>query len=392
MSIAIINATVSGTLVVAGTTTLSGALTSSSTINVQGISVNGNTVMTGNLIVNGNTSISGNLIAGNTAITNAELGHISGSGSNIQGQLNKITINSIQSLTTGIKNFAVGDFNLPALTTGSFNSALGTDCLSQTVSGSNNIAIGKLAGGGILGSDNITIGSNTLMVAPNNFTGSTCIGKDSQISANNQIVLGTDINTVKIYGKLDISGNVSLSNSTLFLRLPTDGNHTLTYDGTSNGPALKGFLGGRLGTVSKGDILTWNTTSGINSVAVNGNTTITGNTIITGDSYTTGTIREVITGHFVNFYRKAGCGTTETYDFSATHGLYEVFYSLNHDRITTAFVYVDVVNNVNGGSYVTVVNQGAGITTSIAPSTNIFTITSSFSNGLLIINRKMAYP
>ena len=385
MSIAIINASVGGLLTVAGTTTLSGALTSASTLNTQGMTST-------SLNVNGITTLTGNLVAGATTITNSALGQLSGASSNIQDQLNKISINNILGVTTGIKNFAVGDYILPAITTGSYNVGIGADVLNQTVSGSNNIAIGKLAGSGILGSDNITIGSSTLMVAPNNFTGSTCIGKDSQISGSNQIVLGTDINTVKVYGKLDISGNVSLSNSTLFLRLPTDSNHTLTYDGTSNGPALKGFLGGRLGTITKVDILTWNTTSGINSVAVNGNTTLTGNTTITGDTYITGSVRESITGHFVNFYRKAGCGTTETFNFQATHGLYEVFYTLNHDRTTTAFVYVDVVNNVNGGSYITVVNQGSGITTSIAPSTNIFTITSSFTGGLLIINRKMAYP
>ena len=378
MSIAIINASISGLLTVAGTTTLSGALTSASTLNTQGMTST-------SLTVNGITTLTGNLVAGATTITNSALGQLSGASSNIQDQLNKISINNIQGVTTGIKNFAVGDYILPAITTGSYNVGIGADVLNQTVSGSNNIAIGKLAGSGILGSDNITIGSSTLMVAPNNFTGSTCIGKDSQISASNQIVLGTDINTVKVYGKLDISGNVSLSNSTLFLRLPTDGNHTLVYDATSNGPALKGFLGGRLGTVTKGDILTWNTTGAVNSVAINGNTTITGNTI------TTGSLIETITGRYINFYRKTACATTETFDFQAFHGKYEVFYNANHDRASSAFVYVDALNNVNGGSFITVVNQGSGITTSIALATNIFTITNTVSGATLIINRMMGY-
>ena len=384
MSIAIINASVGGLLTVAGTTTLSGALTSASTLNTQGMTST-SLIVSGNTTISGNLTISGNIIAGTTAITSAQLGHISGSGSNIQGQLNKITINNILGVTTGIKNFAVGDYILPALTTGSYNVGIGTDVLNQTVSGSNNIAIGKLAGGGILGNDNITIGSSALMVAPNNFTGSTCIGKDSQISASNQIVLGTDINTVKVYGKLDISGNVSLSNRTLFLRLPTDTNHTLVYDVTSDGPALKGYSGGRLGTIIKADILTWNTTGTVNSVAINGNATITGNTI------TTGSLIETITGRYINFYRKTACATTETFDFQPFHGKYEVFYNANHDRASSAFVYVDALNNVNGGSFITVVNQGSGITTSIALATNIFTITNTVSGATLIINRMMGY-
>ena len=119
MSIAIINATISGTLVVGGTSTLTGALTSGSTLNAQGItsttlnltnnlvqsgtgnlasgtggiSCNANLVVSGNTIINSNCNVLGNinltrdLVAGSITITNTQLGYVSGATSNIQTQI-----------------------------------------------------------------------------------------------------------------------------------------------------------------------------------------------------------------------------------------------------------------------------------------------------------------
>ena len=55
----------------------------------------------------------------------------------------------------------------------------------------------------------------------------------------------------------------------LYFKAVGDNNHSLRYNATSDGPALQGFSGGRLGTTTKGDILTWNTTGAVHRVDVN---------------------------------------------------------------------------------------------------------------------------
>ncbi len=206
--------------------------------------------------------------------------------------------------------------------------------------------------------------------------------------------------SITIAGNTNCVGNILLGGTTsvlalndkpLYLRFGDDSFHSLQYNATSDGPALKGTAGGRIGTVAKTDILTWNTSGAVHSVSVSGNTNITGNTNIIGNTNITGVIKELSSGSSINFYRKTNCGTNETFDFQAIHGLYTVCYNLNHDRSTTAFYYVDVLNNVNGGSYVTIVNQGSGMSASINTSTNVFTINSPFINGILLINRIMSY-
>ena len=194
--------------------------------------------------------------------------------------------------------------------------------------------------------------------------------------------------SVSIAGNTNCVGNIllggtnsvlALNDKPIYLRFGDDSFHSLQYNATSDGPALKGTAGGRIGTVAKTDILTWNTTAGIHSVAVNGNLNITG------------AINNTTSGSSNFFYRKTNCGTSETFDFQPFHGLYTVCYNLNHDRSTTAFYYVDVLNNVNGGSYINLVNQGASMSASINTATNIFTINSPFINGILLINRIMSY-
>ena len=63
------------------------------------------------------TGNSGNVIVTNTRdvptfITGQSLSFVSGVSSNIQNQLNSLSINSLLAVTTGKKNFSVGDYNL----------------------------------------------------------------------------------------------------------------------------------------------------------------------------------------------------------------------------------------------------------------------------------------
>ena len=113
-------------------------------------------------------------------------------------------------MTTGKKNFSVGDYNLPALYNGNCNVAVGTDCLCQNNGGSNNVAIGTGAGSGVIGDDTICIGSQTGFYPKNSFSRSTCIGYQSTITASDQFNIGNPSTSVKISGSLDVSGNILL--------------------------------------------------------------------------------------------------------------------------------------------------------------------------------------
>ena len=95
----------------------------------------GDTILGGNVLVSQNICLGGGLnilpvitdICGNvvsysqdvpTFITGQSLSCIAGASSNLQNQLSSLSINSLLAVTTGKKNFSVGDYNLPALYNG----------------------------------------------------------------------------------------------------------------------------------------------------------------------------------------------------------------------------------------------------------------------------------
>ena len=285
------------------------------------------------------------------------------------------------------------------------------------------------------------------------------------------------VNKVDINGNLALNGNciitgksdnfnvVALNYNKLLLKEISDPAHFLAYNATSDGPALQGYTGGRLGSTVKTDILSWNTTAGIHKVDINGNLTVTGKTTVTGiiDAYiglslnsqkllikepanqshfigyngtlidgitmqggsgivmgtqaqieiirindtevkstlnlsvlgslkTNTNIQNTTSGYFQNFYRKTNCTTSETFDFQSFHGKYEILYNANHDRNTSGFYHLDVLNNVNGGSYVLAfVFNPSGLTASINTSTNILTMNCTVSGGTFQVNRLMSY-
>ena len=576
MSIAIINASVGGSLSVAGTTTLSGALTSASTLSCQGIAstalqVNGTNSTFLGIHVNGDTILKGNLIC------------------------------ILQKQTTGVNNTILGpEGGASVLSTGSNNVGIGFQTLEQTISGSYDIAVGYQAGGGVLGNECVCIGRNSGITPSNSYNQSVCIGINSQITASNQISLGTANETIQILGPLStgsstitntqlgyvsgltsnlqtqldsattqrgaiaasvtslqttttniqsqnvattanvtllqtkttaigynlstttIIGNTNILGRSIYLNdnaiyLRADTNHSLRYNITVDGPVLQGFsggklatssnsnvlkwsnqlvninlplemiqdtgsirmngstfyygptgdstdflqyngttagvslqssVGGKIGTTSKNDMINWNSTSGVNTTALNGNVSIPSTNEIrlngapiylksvgdnnhvlryNGGSFdgpllqgTTGgilatatnsavlswsntsvnmnlpiicnsSIQQSQSGYCVNFYRKTSCGTSETYDFQSAHGKYDVFFNANHDRNTTAYFHVDILNNVNNGSFVVQVYKGVSVTIAIDVNTNILTMNCAVSGGTLQINRIMSY-
>ena len=118
---------------------------------------------------------------------------------------------------------------MPALYDGNYNIAVGTDCLSQNNSGNNNIAIGRLAGTGVNGDENICIGSGTGITPKTPFSRSTCIGYQSAITASDQFTIGNPDTSVKVPGRLDVSGNLLVIGSLMLVHLPSVINHSLIY-------------------------------------------------------------------------------------------------------------------------------------------------------------------
>ena len=93
----------------------------------------------------------------------------------------------------------------------------------------------------------------------------------------NPTILTWNSTTIDMNVRTSFNNEIRMNSNPFYLKSVGDNNHVLRYEGVVDGPSLIGALGGRLGTIVKNDILTWNTTAGINSVNVSGNTNLTGN-------------------------------------------------------------------------------------------------------------------
>ena len=458
----------------------------------------------------GGIELFGEFLAGSSAITNTQLGFVAGTTSNIQTQLNTGSTKSssissnvtiLQTKTTGI-NFSLstttitGDFvltgnvslndNIIYLRSNDTKHSLGYDAITDGPSLQGN-------SGGKLGTqtNSSMLSWNTQIMkltAPLEMTTGACIRMNgtplyfgylgdgetylqaSDVGASIQSKSGGRIGTTlksdiiswnstsginvalngntNITGILNIGGNVNLNDKSIYLRGSGNTDHSLSFNLDVQGPSLQGYSGGKLGTLSKSDIVTWNSTLGVNTIGLNGNVNIpstneirlngapiyfksvgdnnhvlrynggsfdgpilqgaTGGTLatVTNSSVFTwsntsvnmnlpiicnSSIQQSQSGYCVNFYRKTSCGTSETYDFQSAHGKYDVYFNANHDRNTTAFFHVDVLNNVNNGSFVVQVYKGVSVTIAIDVNTNILTVNCAVIGGTLQINRIMSY-
>ena len=199
------------------------------------------------------------------------------------------------------------------------------------------------------------------------------VGKSDIVTWNSST---SGVNSIGLNGNVQVSaaGEIRMNLAPLYLKTTGDDNHCLKYvGGAYDGPSLQGASGGTLRTVSNAAVLTWSNTS------VNVNLPLICNT----------NIQESTSGFFANFYRKTNCTTSETYNFQSAHGKYDVYYNANHDKNTSSFHHIDILNN--GGSFVAQMYRGSGVTVVIDPNTNILTITSTVSSGTILINRVMAY-
>ena len=314
MSIAIVNATISGTLVVGGTSTLTGALTSGSTLNAQGItsttlnltnnlvqsgtgnlasgtggiSCNANLVVSGNTIINSNCNVLGNinltrdLVAGAITITNTQLGFVSGATSNIQTQLNTFTtVPTLLAQTNAWTGLNTYNTNIPTTT---ISATTANQLCNKTYTDLTATTAGTTATTSLKGASNTWTGLNTYnTILPastisattadqfcnKTYTDATATtaGTTATTALKGATNTWTGVNTFN--NNVVLPAATYLADAALFLRGVGDTAHALQYNVTSDGPALRGTSGGRLGTNTKGDILTWNTTGAVHTIHLN---------------------------------------------------------------------------------------------------------------------------
>ena len=234
------------TLTVNGASTLNSSLevTSDSSFNNSlyiggNLSVDGEFTVSGGIVFNGDLSLNGALFSNDISVNNISIGRGTGNvETNTVVGYNSMQYNSTGSKnaafgyeslsqnTTGINNTAVGQsalydnqtggyntgvgFESLKLTKANYNTAVGFQALSQNTTGTNNTAIGNQSGyNNKAGSYNTYIGDladdND---GDNDYNYSTAIGYNAKISDSNQIMIGGDAVTGKIFlNASDISGN-----------------------------------------------------------------------------------------------------------------------------------------------------------------------------------------
>jgi hypothetical protein len=116
--------------------------------------------------------------------------------------------------TTGSWNTCVGGLTGLSLTTGDENAFFGMSCGTNITTGRRNTFIGSRAG------------SDSTITTYNN---STCIGYSSQVTGNNQVVLGTTAETVLCPNVLNVNNSIICSNGSIGIKLTTSNTSIYGY-------------------------------------------------------------------------------------------------------------------------------------------------------------------
>lgn len=148
-----------------------------------------------------NVAIGDGALRGNTTGSfNVALGHNSLRANVVGAQNIALGQNSLTSNIVGIQNIALGQNSLASNIGGEQNIAIGHQALMNNIYGSRNVALG---GGTTLfnnknGNDNVAIGFSALTYT--DFTNTIGIGRDTQVTADNQAQIGNSNVTVYCYG------------------------------------------------------------------------------------------------------------------------------------------------------------------------------------------------
>jgi Chaperone of endosialidase len=153
--------------------------------------------------------------------------------------------------TTAAGNSFFGSGAGRANSTGNFNSIFGYSAGMQSTTGGSNAFFGSTAGygnttgggnsffGNFAGDTNTTGGDNTAIgsnadVGTNNLKFATAIGAGAIVNTSNTVVLGRNLDTVKIPGILSITGTFSANVLDAAVQLNIGGNRILGNAGTNN--------------------------------------------------------------------------------------------------------------------------------------------------------------
>ena len=196
--------------------------------------------------------------------------------------------NSLVNNYRGDKNISIGTDSMLNNYDGTHNTTLGHETGYSNQDGNNNTFIGYHSGySNVNGNNNTFIGYNTN--SNGEYSNSTAIGSNATVSANNQIVIGTSNDTIKIPGTIQIdnafNNDVSM-NSNLYVNGDVSFNSKLFVDGTST---LNSTLIVSDATTLKDNLRVGGTSNFNNTITVNGQTNT--NTLrVTNESELDGTL------------------------------------------------------------------------------------------------------
>ena len=167
------------------------------TDNSQTVALLNNTIVSGQNWTGDNRFYGTTWLNTKTVVNNIRTGGmIDQSIGNYNCQFGSVTSFQYHTGANGGNNTAMGKVNMEAMTTGYNNTACGAFCLSYDTTGYYNTCLGQYCGQSIVtGYKNTLIGA-TCNVASDSYNNSTCIGYGSNITASNQITLGTVTETV----------------------------------------------------------------------------------------------------------------------------------------------------------------------------------------------------
>jgi predicted acyltransferase (DUF342 family) len=312
----------------------------------------------GSSIVIGNNS----LLSLTTGSNNIAIGEYNGNNTTSGSKNIAIGYQSLYNNTTGGNNVAMGTAALYNKTTGGNNAVMGTSALYNNKDGSYNIAIGYNAGySDISGSYNSYLGTNTS--TSGNYSYSTAIGCGANITANNQVVIGTLNDYLYIPS---VKASTSTENGCLVVRggIGVYGNVNVGRD--------IGISGTTRSTSSTTGALVVAGGVGISgNVNIGGDVDISGGNITAPTATSTDNSRIVATTAFVKTAITALLSSDNTW--ANTNSFSKNIYA-NAVVIgkygSNNYVMGDELSNLNGGSYNTIMGPNC-MTRVITGSNNI---------------------
>ena len=162
-----------------------------------------------------NSAFGFSTLRNNTSKWNTAIGGFAGS-LNVGESNTCVGTNALLQNTTGNYNTALGTAAICFNILGNSNTAVGSNAMANTTNttGSENTALGSQAGYTNSGNKNTFLGSQT-DADLNTYTNSTAIGYAAEITASNQIKMGTSSETVKVPGILNTTNDASIHGLTV---------------------------------------------------------------------------------------------------------------------------------------------------------------------------------